>query len=148
MWITPPWLTEALGHFDLDPCGSEVRPWDHADVTFTEDGLARPWMGRVWVNPPYGPESEPWLAKLADHGRGTALVFARTETRWFVEQVWGRASAILFLHGRLHFHKPNGDRAKGNSGGPSCLVAYGFDDRVSLQGSGLRGSLVWDWEAR
>lgn len=145
VWITPPWLTDALGPFDLDPCGSDTRPWDHAKETLTEGGLEAAWEGRVWVNPPYGPQSEPWLEKLADHGTGTALVFARTETRWFVEQVWAKADAILFLYGRLHFHKPNGDRAKGNSGGPSCLVAYGWDDMRHLADSGLRGAFVTGW---
>mgnify|MGYP001616450467 CR=1 FL=1 len=36
-----------------------------------------------------------------------------------------KASAILFLKGRLSFCSPDGTPAKHNSGGPSCLVAYG-----------------------
>lgn len=42
--------------------------------------------------------------------------------------VWGCASAVRFLCGRPHFHRPDGTRAKGNSGGPIALVAYGDDD--------------------
>jgi hypothetical protein len=82
------------------------------------------------------------MSRLADHKRGTALIFARTETEGFVSQVWERATAILFLHGRLFFHTPEGTRAKGNSGGPSCLVAYGAEDAQRLKLSGLKGSFV------
>ncbi len=37
------------------------------------------------------------MKKMADHNNGIALSFARTETAWFFESVWGRASAILFI---------------------------------------------------
>lgn len=111
-WETPPEILTELGPFDDDPC----RP-DRID------GLTRHWNGLVWLNPPYGPEVGSWLHKLATHGNGIALVFARTETHWFIKQVWRRATSLRFIHGRLHFYS-NGVRAKGNAGGPSVLVAY------------------------
>lgn len=86
-----------------------------------------------------------WLAKLADHGDGIALVFARTETAGFVREVWGKADSLLFLHGRLHFHHPGGDRAKANSGAPSVLVAYGQRAVDRLTDSGLNGTILYDW---
>lgn len=142
-WITPQPLVTALGAFDLDPCEATPQPWKHAlrGITEAEDGLKAKWHGRVWLNPPYSSVWQ-WMGKLAEHGHGTALIFARTETAGFVEHVWCKASAILFLHGRLHFHYPNGDKAKGNSGGPSCLVAYGDYDAERLLLCGLPGSLV------
>jgi hypothetical protein len=84
-----------------------------------------------------------WLERLADHGHGTALIFARTETAMFHRQVWERAKACLFLEGRLHFHWPDGERACFNAGAPSVLVAYSGDDARALTASGLRGKLVW-----
>jgi hypothetical protein len=143
-WITPPHLVEPLGQFDLDPCECKPQPWKLAAAGYTieDDGLRMPWAGRVWLNPPYSNAWE-WLAKLATHGRGTALIFARTETAGFVSHVWKRSTAILFLHGRLHFHHPDGTRATGNSGGPSCLVAYGNEDAAALLSSGIAGSLVF-----
>jgi hypothetical protein len=101
----------------------------------------------VWSRVAYPPYSNAWewMDRLADHGRGTALIFARTEVKGFVDQVWRRADAVMFLHGRLFFHHPDGSRAKGNSGGPSCLVAYGDVDTHRLQNSGLAGSIVSGW---
>lgn len=144
-WLTPPEITDALGEFDLDPCAApSPRPWPTAarHIELPEDGLAAEWEGRVWLNPPYSFEAWKWLDKLATHGKGTALIFARTETAGFVAQVWERATAILFLHGRLFFHYPDGTRAPANSGAPSCLVAYGVDDAHRLLVSGLPGTYI------
>lgn len=144
-WLTPPELIEALGPFDLDPCAApSPRPWPTAarHIELPEDGLAADWGGSVWLNPPYSFEAWRWLARLADHGDGIALVFARTETAGFVREVWGKASAVLFLHGRLHFHYPDGRRALANSGAPSCLVAYGADAAQRLAAAELAGTLV------
>lgn len=89
-----------------------------------------------------------WLRRLADHGHGTGLIFARTETSWFVEQVWHRATALLFLDGRVHFHHADGTRAAANAGAPSVLVAYGPEDADRLAACGLRGSFVRAWSSR
>ena len=125
-WLTPPALIEALGPFDLDPCASVDQPWATAAEQWTEGGLDRPWHGLVWCNPPYGPQVGQWMKKLADHGNGVGLIFARTETADFHAQVWQRAASLFFFKGRLHFHHPvTGKRAKRNAGGPSVLVAYG-----------------------
>lgn len=127
-WLTPPYLLKLLGKFDLDPCAcSGRRPWDTAanHITLPDDGLKKPWQGRVWLNPPYGKKTEEWIARLADHGDGIALIFARTETAFFFESIWDKADAVLFIKGRLTFYHANGCMAIGNAGAPSCLVAYG-----------------------
>jgi hypothetical protein len=143
-WLTPPHIVEALGVFDLDPCGAP----GHALAGHTyllengDDGLRDQWFGRVWVNPPYGKEMEPFLARLAEYGRGTALIFARTETAVFHRYVWEAADGILFLKGRLNFLDANGQRAKANAGAPSCLVAYGSEDAELLRTCALAGRYV------
>lgn len=141
-WLTPPHVIEALGSFDLDPCAAPG--WKTADrhIILPEDGLAADWRGRVWLNPPYGSEAWAWLEKLAAHGSGTALIFARTETAGFVREVWGKATAVKFLHGRLFFHYPDGTVARANSGAPSVLVAYGEADAESLRRSLLPGTYL------
>ncbi|MGF7007176.1 DNA N-6-adenine-methyltransferase [Aminobacter sp. BE322] len=162
-WLTPPAILAALGPFDLDPCSPIDRPWPTASqhFTVTDDGLTRPWRGFVWCNPPYGRETGLWMAKLAAHGSGLALIFARTETEDFVREVWGKADGVMFLHGRLYFHvnedtlverkgKPSklirrGEAADANSGAPSCLVAYGQAAVARLEQSGLSGTIVKGW---
>jgi hypothetical protein len=120
-----------------------LRPTAKARFTRRDDGLAQRWFGRVWLNPPYSSNViGRWLARLAEHGTGTALIFARTETEMFFRSVWVRASGCLFLRGRLNFHYPDGRRAKANSGAPSVLCAYGRDDLDCLAGCGLDGKLV------
>lgn len=138
-WLTPPHVLKALGSFDLDPCAPIIRPWDTANCHYTiaDNGLSQEWFGRVWCNPPYGLEAATWLDRLASHGNGIALIFARTETRMFFEHVWRRADAVLFVEGRLHFHHVDGTRAKANGGAPSCLIAYGENNLRKLEESGL-----------
>ena len=148
IWLTPRHILDALGPFDLDPCSApdpDLWPTARRHYTLPTDGLSEPWEGRVWLNPPYGQRAWAWLDRLADHRHGTALIFARTETAGFVEQVWQKADALLFLHGRLYFHRPDGTRAEANSGAPSVLIAYGAEDVERLRFSGLDGSLVWGW---
>lgn len=143
-WLTPRFVIEALGPFDLDPCASSVRPWPTAAQHYTqfENGLVQPWHGRVWLNPPYS-ETARWLRRMVCHGDGVALLFARTETRMFFESVWDKADALLFLRGRLTFFRTDGQPGRGNSGGPSVLVAYGEANAVRLGESGLAGKMVW-----
>jgi hypothetical protein len=83
---------------------------------------------------------------LADHGTGTALIFARTETSWFIQTVWQRADAALFLHGRVNFHHRDGSRAEWNGGAPSVLVAYGKEDAEVLRRCGLPGTFASGWQ--
>ena len=143
-WITPKFIVDALGHFDLDPCQSPTHPWLCASrgIVLPEDGLSHKWFGRVWLNPPYSVHAAAWLRKLSEHGRGTALIFARTGTAMFFAHVWGKAHSIMFLEGRLTFHFPDGKAAPHNSGGPSCLIAYGEDDARLLATSGLKEFIV------
>lgn len=142
-WLTPPEIVSALGVFDLDPCSPVDRPWptarNHFDIL--DDGLSREWTGRVWLNPPYGPETGKWLSRLADHGNGIALIFARTETRMFHQFVWTRADALLFPLGRICFYHVTGEQSK-NAAAPSVLVAYGHDNIKALRECGLTGRVV------
>lgn len=145
VWLTPLDILRPLGEFDLDPCAApEPRPWMTArnHITLPQDGLTAPWAGRVWLNPPFGRHTQHWLRRMAAHNWGTALVFARTDTRMFFDSIWSKAAAVLFVKSRPHFCFPNGDRAPGNSGGPIMLVAYGQGDAEILKGSDL-GRFVW-----
>lgn len=140
-WLTPLPLVRALGPFDVDPCAYPGHQTADRLICWPEDGLAADWGGRAWVNPPYGHHLVRWLRKLADHGHGTALIFARTETAAFFAHVWGSATALLFLEGRVSFLRPDG-RPAGNGGAPSVLVAYGMRDADVLAGEPVPGAFV------
>lgn len=132
-WLTPPRIIKALGVFDLDPCAPITPPWETAlkHYNVNDDGLKQPWEGRVWCNPPYGRETFKWIDKLATHGNGIALIFARTETIGFHDHIWNRADAIFFFKGRLKFFHVNGVEG-GTANAPSCLIAYGRENVKSL----------------
>lgn len=143
-WLTPPHIIESLGVIDLDPCSPIERPWDTALKHYNknDDGLSKEWNNFVFANPPYGRETFKWISKLATHGNGVALIFARTDTIGFHKEVFGKADAILFLKGRLKFHRVDGTQGQ-SAGAPSCLVAYGEEAVSRLENSGLSGKMVY-----
>ena len=144
--ITPSWIIKRLGPFTMDPCAADPRPWDCAAHHFSSNGLSRSWRGRVWLNPPFHRyEVGRWIARLAEHGNGTALLHARTEAEWF-EPIWERASGILFMADRLKFCRPDGSELPHNSGAPPVLVAFGATDLARLEASGIAGQLVTAWK--
>ena len=148
-WITPKSLIDRLGPFDLDPCASDPQPWPTAErmITEEEDGMLHLWKGFVWMNPPYGKKLGDWLDRLALHGNGIALTFARTETKAFHRSVWPWARALLFLRGRITFFRPDGSAPKEghNSGGPSVLIAYGEEAGYRLKRNADLGAVVEPW---
>lgn len=143
-WLTPEKYVSPLGRFDLDPCGAPGHTL--ADRTLLlengDDGLRDEWLGRVWLNPPYGKLTEPFIAKLAEHGDGIALIFARTETGMWFREIWPKADALLFVKGRISFLDADGVQAKANAGAPSVLVAYGRNNAEALRASGIDGAFI------
>jgi len=112
-WYTPPEVIErairVLGAIDLDPASDRLAAASIPAARYytqEQDGLALPWAGRVWLNPPYGRVIGLWVAKLVaeyEAGRVTAaiaLLPARPDTRW-----WQRLAGcpICFVRGRLRF---------------------------------------------
>ncbi len=146
-WLTPPEIIRHLGEFDLDPCAAcsqthitgTVMGIGAARYCKCDDGLSKEWRGRVWLNPPYGKETGRWLAKMAKHGKGIALIFARTDTGYFHDSVFRVAHALLFPMGRITFLKGDGTKPKFNGGAPSVLVAYSEMDAEWLEHLPLPG---------
>ena len=82
------------------------------------------------------------MEKLAKHGNGIALIFARTETKMFFNYVWDTADSILFLKGRVTFLQPCGNVGRFTAGAPSCLIAYGKENTNYLKNSNLKGKFI------
>jgi len=142
-WLTPPEIIKILGPFDLDPCSPLNRPWDTArrHLTIQDNGLKCEWSGRIWLNPPYGNKTEKWIKRLAFHGNGVALTFARTETKIFFPWIWEYADGFFWLKGRLNFYTKEGRRG-GVAGAPSVLVAYGTENANILKDCSLAGHYI------
>lgn len=142
-WLTPKWITDKLGPFDLDPCSPVVRPWDTAKKYYTiaDSGLLKPWNGFVWCNPPYN-DIKAWMARMVEHNNGIALTFARTDTAYWHEYVFPKASALFFLRGRLSFHHVDGTTG-GTAGAASVLIAYGPEARGRLGRHAIDNGKGW-----
>lgn len=143
-WYTPKWIFDELGlKFDLDPCAPiNGVPWIPAAKVYSlpQDGLALPWDGLVWLNPPYGKFTGAWLQRMnGRHRNGVALVFARTDCKWFHESV-AKADAVLYLSGRVKFVDGLGVTGGSGAGSGSMLVAWGpiaFDALFGMRDRGL-----------
>lgn len=145
-WYTPAWIFEALGlQFDLDPSS----PYDHETAvpaktkyTVFDDGLKRPWFGRVWMNPPYGPDTGMWVKRMSQHGNGIALVFSRTDANWCQEAI-KTSNAILFIAGRIEFVPGNENKhKKSRCGAGTVLFAWGHECSEALRRLSNRGVYI------
>jgi len=144
-WYTPAWITDPLGHFDLDPAAPIAPHRQIADREYTkaDDGLSLRWEGRVWLNPPFShPALKSFVGKMAEHGDGIMLLLCRGfDTGWFQDDVLGKADALLLMRGRVRFIRPDGKAGKSAPLG-TLLAAYGKDNARVLQECGLPGKYV------
>ena len=136
-WSTPQWLYDRLYkefRFTLDPCSTTGNA--KCKRYFTENGLERRWTGRVFMNPPYGPEIGKWVEKAYESScEGAAVVVcllpARTDTRWW--ELWCTRGEIRFIRGRLKF-----GNSKNPATFPSVVVVFrgltGFNYPVMREG--------------
>lgn len=91
-WIVALTLRFYRGVVDLDPCALG-RPGVPEPVPATnyygpaQNGLIRPWAGKVFVNPPVHGKLDLWIRKcFAEHARGAEILLlmpVRTATRAF-----------------------------------------------------------------
>ncbi len=145
-WYTPKWVFDALGlSFDLDPASPhDFETAVPAELKYTvfDNGLKKPWSGRVWMNPPYGTDTGIWVRRLADHGDGIALVFSRTDASWFQEALKS-ATAVLFIAGRIQFVAGlENQHKKSRCGAASALFAFGHECAIALRNMADRGVYI------
>lgn len=131
-WLTPPAFLDlvvlVLGGIDLDPAtnrASLVPANDHC-YTGERDGLAIPWIGRLFCNPPYGDRIPLWTAAMRQRAgdlrscTSIMLIPARVDTEWCQRDVFASADAWVFWSGRITFWQVRPD---GNVG--PCLDKKG-----------------------
>jgi DNA N-6-adenine-methyltransferase (Dam) len=117
-WYTPPEIIEAaravMGGIDLDPASCEqANEIVQATQYFSEkdNGLGRPWHGRVFVNPPFAHPAVKYFAEqllesleTGDIEQAVWLSNACVDVGW-----WQRLAAkgiSCFHRGRIRFYGP------------------------------------------
>jgi phage N-6-adenine-methyltransferase len=140
-WMTPPAILalarKVLGGIDLDPASNapaQERVRATAFFTKEDDGLNRPWRGRLWLNPPYSRMLiGPFVTKLIaeyDAGRVTAAVLMTqlcTDVGWF-HAAERACAAVCYPRQRIHCDKPDGSKPH-RALRPSAIFYFG--DRVA-----------------
>jgi phage N-6-adenine-methyltransferase len=138
-WYTPGLYVDAardvLGDIDLDPASSDIANGVVRAAryyTADDDGLARPWSGRVWMNPPYSTGLvDRFVARLLeaheakDVTAAVVLTNNATDTRWW-QALARRSSSVCCLAGRVRFRSETGEVA--GAGLQGQTVAYLGDD--------------------
>jgi DNA N-6-adenine-methyltransferase (Dam) len=121
-----------LGSIDLDPASCrDANEIVQAENFFTkkDDGLTKPWHGRVWLNPPYGRLPGAFVSKFIDEfavqrvTAGILLVNAHcTDTEWF-QPLWN--GVLCFTDHRINFY---GDDDRSGSTHGSVFAYFGPDE--------------------
>lgn len=142
-WQTPQWLFDWANNrydFTIDLAASIDNSKVYCFYTTDHDALSVDWAATEpqdamlrevgWCNPPYS-ETGKWLAKAwqeAQQGfQSVFLVNAPNGESYWQKYVFGKASEIIFINGRVAFELPdeNGKPIPqpGNTRG-SCLVVF------------------------
>lgn len=125
-WYTPLAYIEAaravMGTIDLDPASCDRAQKSVAAgkyYTAADDGLAQPWFGNVWLNPPYNmPAIERFTTRAMEtYSKGeiaqaVVLTNNATDTGWF-HNLLALAGVAMLTKGRVKFWGPDGESAAG-----------------------------------
>ena len=133
---TPRWIFDALGvEFDLDvACPPDGPPHTPAKAWYTQetDGLASPWFGLVWMNPPYS-KTTPWVNKWIEHANGLALL--PDLNRQWRNNLYEHADGIVALPAKMKFDVS--DQRRGDIRYSTCLYSVGKIATQALHRSGI-----------
>jgi phage N-6-adenine-methyltransferase len=126
---------DAEFHFNLDPCATAANAKCARYFTRELDGLAQPWTGRVFMNPPYGREIGRWMCKARQSVESgetelcVCLVPARPGSAWWHD--FAAKGEVRFLRGRLRF----GEGAAGAPFDSAIVVFRNAPARYESQGA-------------
>lgn len=137
-WTTPQDFFDIINKcykFTLDAAATESNT---KCPKFLTNGLLDKWKyeERIWCNPPYSNISK-WVQKASESSAPSILLIpSRTDTKYWHEYIFPKASFVVFIKGRLKF----GD-SKNSAPFPSALVGYGFKENPLLSTLGKVVSL-------
>lgn len=98
-----------------------------------------------------------FITRMVEHNNGIALLFNRLDNKMFQDVVFPKAKGILFMKGRIKFHREDGTIGE-SPGCGSILVAFGEENAETLRSSNIEGRYIQvnqepcnthvDWEQR
>ncbi len=146
-WYTPADIIEraraALGGIDLDPASSEIAQQTvQATRYYTKEtnGLAQPWAGRVWMNPPYDRSIGQFIDKLLSSpvvSEALVLTNNATETEWF-QKLAARSACLCLLSSRVAFLDVDGTPGSPTQGQVLFYVGGNREKfQTAFEGQGL-----------
>lgn len=166
-WYTPAQFVDAarqlMGQIDLDPASNTlanqtIQASKYFDLQM--NGLAQPWKGKVWLNPPYGKEEGDsnqarWSRKLIEHYQAgdipeaVLLINAVPGNSWFAP-LWD--FPICFPKKRIRFNSETEKAAPTHSNALIYLGQQTFRfwklfsqfGPIASRTKGLNGELVID----
>jgi ParB family transcriptional regulator, chromosome partitioning protein len=140
-WFTPPEILTrvraVLGTIDLDPAScaaAQERVRAGRYFSREDDGLTKPWAGRVWINPPFQRYLiDAFVNKLVrevESGRVTRailLTHLSSSARWFHNALAASAAHCL-IRGRINCIHASG----GSSFAPWPSILMYFGENVAV----------------
>lgn len=148
-WMTPSGIIQTarniMGSIDCDPATfTKAQKLINATIYYTATnngaGDNSPWLGNVWLNPPYytGSKKKPGINAfsrklISEIGKGhtTQAIFlaqSKTETYWF-RRLFKQANCVMFTNRRIKFIDEHGIEG-GNPGYGSVLFYFGTRTRA------------------
>jgi phage N-6-adenine-methyltransferase len=124
-WETPTQFFMSMvakyGDFDIDVCANATNAKCAVYFDKLQNGLKQQWVGKCWMNPPYGRTIKLWMQKAYESSLNGAtvvcLVPARTDTSWWHE--YAMKGDIDFIRGRLKF-----GNSTNSAPFPSAIVVF------------------------
>jgi ParB family chromosome partitioning protein len=123
-----------MGAIDLDPASCALANETVRATRFyclKDDGMKRPWFGKVWLNPPYGKFWPGFVARCVGEwkaGRvGQAIILLRSRhitSKAFHDSI-GDNYALCIPHARINFTSPNFVTSSATDG--SVLMGIGVN---------------------
>jgi DNA N-6-adenine-methyltransferase (Dam) len=152
-WHTPAiWIErarQAMGGIDLDPASHPIAQATVGSKTFytaTDDGLAHPWRGKLWLNPPYQRALlEPFVNKLLSHyaagdvSQAILLTHSYSDVAWF-HSAARAAACVCFPRRRIQFVAPSGDKCAQMQS--QVFFFFGADDSAFRRTFGELGLIM------
>ena len=144
-WATPQAFFDLVAEefpFTLDAAAEPHNAKCLEFYTEAENGLAQPWPGVVWCNPPYGRSISKWVEKgyrEAQNGSTVVMLIpARTDTAYWHDYVM-KAAEVRLIRGRLVFGT---GEATSNAPFPSALVVFRPGAHAPVVSAMDRGTLT------